>query len=219
MNFSLTHEVSFDLMKKFRDTSKLSSYLNDELKQESYTNLEDCLINLHCINPRNFPNAKQFHTGYVLDRKYVISKKSLIYTVKIKYEDIENTDDLKSSIVKALKGSVDSINELAIPDFDMSLLVNDIAELLESGGEIKSSNELENVPVVFTPEEKKPVIEKDLMPESDFWKLVDEAQNEALFNDRITFLINQLAALSTEQQYGFELRLRTLLQESITIMC
>lgn len=211
MKVLFNRETTLDLLQRFSELDVLSTLINESLKGKDF-GLDLCIISFHCLNPKYFPEMQQFYTGYLIHKKFIAKKKYLECRIRIKYEDVLTEPSTRACIIKAIKGAENEINEMRIPNLNVSDLVDEIVTILESNK--MEINILDEVQLSIKQEKKDEIPTDKMMKSSDFWELIDQSQKEMFVSGKITLLSTKLSSLNIDELYGFELKLRHLLSIS-----
>jgi len=128
MKFGMTGETAVDVFDKLLPIrKKIANFLSGFFEHRSYgAGLEKILIGIICVKPTS-------ESFYEVRINYTKSENLLVYNVKIPHQSVLQEHDesvIVSIFSKELIASLDTIENLKIPDFDFQKFKADFSDAI-----------------------------------------------------------------------------------------
>ena len=220
MEFGITKTASFDLSNRLNSLTKMTDFLRDKFSSKDYgVGLKSFIVGVNCMNPEMLIPPRDFETGFLLDKKYIKSKRILEVQVKLNHGEVSKAteDQLVDIVTHALLKTYSEVESLEIKNFDIGKFYDDLKILLKDRAWVTEPNvekEFHYQPPQQKSKAKFSVDEK--MSDDSFWELVEKARTDSKGNlyDQIEIITERLSKRDEKEIIGFECTLRELLMRA-----
>lgn len=223
MKFAITKSISSDVVNKFiYHGYSVDVRVNDHLSKKFYSmdygkGLDTLYIGLSCLNPKMLIPHRDFETGFLINKKYVGSKKYLEFKVKLNHLEVSlanSQNELIDIISEALMKSYSEIEILDINDFDIGKFYTDLKSLLKDRSWLDEPYVEQEFHYQLQNQKSKAKFSDDeKMKEDSFWELIEKSRIDSKYNfyKQVEIITNKLTEKPQKEIIGFECTLRELL--------
>ena len=198
----------------------LSDYLGNNISSEDFGDgLKSFIVGVNCINPEMLIPPRDFETGFLLDKKYIKSKRILEVQVKLNHGEVSNAteDQLIDIVTHALLKTYSEVESLEIRNFNIGKFYDDLKTLLKDRAWVTEPSVEKEFHYQLPQQKSKTKFSVDeKMSDDSFWELVENARTDSKGNlyDQIEVITERLSKRDEKEIIGFECTLRELLMRA-----